>query len=76
MKLAVLLPHLDERQRRLLVAVEARDIGRRGIQYLSNITGISRPTIYRGLKDLNQLKKENLCSIKNSTAWGWKKKSN
>ena len=54
MKLAVLLPHLNERQRRILVATEAKEWGHGGIQCLSEITGISRPTIYRGLRDVEE----------------------
>ena len=54
MKLAVVLPHLNERQRRILIAAEANDFGYGGIQTLSELTGMSRPTIYRGIRDLNE----------------------
>src|SRR5271165_1336253 len=45
-------PHLDERQRRLLAAAEARAAGRGGIAAVSRATGIAASTIGRGLKDL------------------------
>ena len=54
MKLAVVLPHLNEKQRRILIAAEANDLGYGGIQRLSDLTGVSRPTIYRGIRDLNE----------------------
>ena len=57
MKLAVVLPHLNERQRRILIAAEANDFGYGGIQTLSDLTGVSRPTIYRGIRDLNESEK-------------------
>ena len=54
LKLSGILPHLNERQQRLLIATEAHDLGHGGVQRLSRITGVSRPTIYRGIKDLNE----------------------
>lgn len=51
-KLSGVLPLLNEKQRRVLVAAEAGAYGRGGIQTLSRITGMSRQTIYRGLSDL------------------------
>ena len=52
LKLAGVLPLMNERQRRVLVAAEARAYGRGGVQTLAQITGMSRQTIYRGLDDL------------------------
>ena len=51
LKLAGLLPLLNERQRRALAGAEAKAYGRGGVQIFSLITGISRPTIYRGIAD-------------------------
>jgi hypothetical protein len=45
--------HLDERGLRLFAASEARAAGRGGIAAVSEITGIARSTIGRGLKDLD-----------------------
>ena len=53
-KLAGVLPHLNEKQRRILAAAEANAIGYGGIQKVSEITGLSRPTLYRGLRDLKE----------------------
>lgn len=52
-KLKKILPLLNERQRRVLVATEAQAWGWGGISTLSRITGISHPTIRRGLRELN-----------------------
>ena len=47
-KFAVLLPQLDERQRRLLLGAEARQLGRGGIARVATAAGVSRPTVARG----------------------------
>jgi transposase len=52
LKLAALLPLLNERQRRILAASEAKAIGRGGVSTIAEITGMSRQTIYDGLKEL------------------------
>ncbi|MBK8869828.1 MAG: ISAzo13 family transposase [Elusimicrobia bacterium] len=51
-KLAAVLPFLNEKQRRILVAAEAKSYGRGGVKTLCEITGLARQTIYRGFKDL------------------------
>ncbi len=53
-KLRSILPYLNERQQRLLLAAEARSLGYGGVSQISRLTGISRPTIYRGLRELDQ----------------------
>jgi hypothetical protein len=52
-RFAAISPHLNERQRRLWAASEARDLGRGGIVLVSRATGVSRPTIYKGLEELD-----------------------
>ncbi len=47
-----LSPHLDERARRLFAAAAARTVGWGGIKLVSEITGIARSTIRRGLDEL------------------------
>jgi hypothetical protein len=46
--------HLDERGLRLFAASEARAAGRGGIAVVSQVTGIARSTIGRGLRDLDR----------------------
>ena len=48
-------PGLDERERRLLAAAEARTAGYGGVSAVARATGIARSTIDRGLKDLESL---------------------
>ena len=44
-KFAVLLPHLDERQRRLYLGSEARSLGHGGIEAVARAAGVSRQTV-------------------------------
>ena len=48
----LLSPHLDERRRRLWGAAQAQAIGHGGITQVQGVTGMSRPCITRGMKDL------------------------
>jgi DDE family transposase len=53
-KFAALFPHLNERQRRVCAAAEARTLGHGGIARVARAAGLARPTIYQGLRDLDQ----------------------
>jgi transposase len=48
----VLLPHLNERQRRLLLATEARLLGHGGVRAVARVSGASETTIRRGVFEL------------------------
>lgn len=50
------MPLLNERQRRAIAASEAKAIGRGGVSIVAEITGMSRQTIYDGLKELDDIK--------------------
>ncbi len=52
LKLAPLLPLLNERQRRVLAASEAKALGRGGVSMVAEVTGMSRQTIYRGIEEI------------------------
>jgi len=52
-KFEEILPHLDERQRRLLLAAEARSLGHGGISVVSRASGVSRVTITAGVDELD-----------------------
>jgi len=54
MRNAAILPQLDERQRRLFAAAEARAAGRGGIAAVSRVTRIAASTIGRGLKEIDE----------------------
>jgi hypothetical protein len=51
-KLAVLLPHLDERQRRLLMAAEARGLGHGGVRAVAQAAAVSETTVRKGVFEL------------------------
>jgi transposase len=53
-KFNMLSGSLNERQRRLWAAAETFNLGHGGISAVSRATGISRPTIMRGIKELNE----------------------
>ena len=46
-------PHLDERTRRLWCAAQAKVMGRGGVTKVREATGVSRPCITRGMKDID-----------------------
>jgi transposase len=48
----VLSPHLDERQRRLLLATEARLLGHGGVRAVARVAGVSETTVRRGVFEL------------------------
>jgi hypothetical protein len=52
-KFRSLVPELDERRRRQWAASEARDWGRGGVTLVAAATGLSRPTITAGLRELD-----------------------
>jgi len=49
---AVLRPHLDERQRRLVLAAEAAELGRGGITVVAQATGVHPDTVAKGVREL------------------------
>ncbi len=48
----MLRPHLDERQHRLLLGVEAQQMGRGGIKAVAEATGVHPDTIARGVREV------------------------
>ena len=51
-KFGVVLPHLDERQRRLLMGAEARVLGHGGIRLVAQAAGVREATVSRGVDEL------------------------
>lgn len=52
-KFGTILPHLDERQRRLVLAAEARSLGYGGISLVARAAGVSRVTVSAGVEELD-----------------------
>jgi transposase len=51
-KFEVVLPHLDERQRRLLLGAEARVLGHGGIRLVAKASGMAESTVSRGVSEV------------------------
>ena len=51
-KFAVMLPHLDERQRRLYLGSEARALGYGGIAAVAGAAGVAELTVSAGVAEL------------------------
>src|SRR5215204_3648593 len=51
---AVLAPHLDERQRRLLAGAQASALGHGGIAAVARASGMSRSTVRSGTTEIDQ----------------------
>ena len=56
LRILTMLPELNERQKRLYLATEAKAIGYGGITTVSRISGVSRVTITQGLNELEENK--------------------
>ena len=52
-KFRVLFPHLDERQRRLLMGAEARALGHGGIRLVARAAGMREATVAQGVTELD-----------------------
>jgi hypothetical protein len=52
-KLEVIFPHLDERQRRLLMGAEARALGHGGIRLVARAAGVREATVALGVTELD-----------------------
>lgn len=59
----VMVDALDERQRRLLVGVEAKVLGRGGISAVALATGVSRTTIMAGISEIETMKSVDLAAL-------------
>ena len=53
-KFAALWPYLDERQRRLWLGVEARELGHGGVSAVARAAGVSRPTVAKAVAELDE----------------------
>ncbi len=52
-KFEAIFPHLDERQRRLLLGAEARALGRGGIRLVARAAGVREATVSLGVDELD-----------------------
>jgi hypothetical protein len=54
LRLEVLSPHLNERQRRLLLGAEARLLGHGGVRAVAQVAAVSETTVRRGVFELEE----------------------
>ena len=52
-KFEAIFPHLDERQRRLLMGAEARSLGHGGIRAVARAAGVREATVALGVDDID-----------------------
>ncbi|MEU0837241.1 ISAzo13 family transposase [Streptomyces sp. NPDC005969] len=52
-KFRAILPHLDERQRRLLIGAEAQSLGHGGIRAVARAAGVREATVSVGMRELD-----------------------
>src|SRR5262245_58930046 len=53
LRFEVLFPHLNERQRRLVLAAEARLLGHGGVRAVAEVAGVSGTTVRTGVSELD-----------------------
>ncbi|QEC70386.1 ISAzo13 family transposase [Arachidicoccus ginsenosidivorans] len=51
-KISKMLPHLNEKQKRIYLALEAEDLGHGGVKKVSEASSVSRKTIINGKKEI------------------------
>lgn len=51
----VIAPHLNEKQKRLLAAAQAKALGYGGVTVIAQLTKLSRPTITKALSELTEI---------------------
>jgi len=60
MRIETMLPMLNEYQRRMFLATEAKSLGYGGISLVSRISGVSRQTLQDGVKELDDPESETI----------------
>jgi len=74
-KFSALWPHLNERQRRLVVGAEAKALGRGGVTAAARAAGISRPTVQKALTELAELPAAGVAPQRSRRAGGGRKRA-
>jgi hypothetical protein len=59
MRIEKVMPTLNEYQRRRFLAAEAKSLGRGGLTLVSQLSGMTRQTIAKGIQELNTPKRTN-----------------
>ncbi|MCL2460620.1 MAG: ISAzo13 family transposase [Euryarchaeota archaeon] len=73
-KIEIIMKLLDEKERRLLLGVEAKSLGHGGIKLVSEISGVSQKTISRGIKELKNPNETTFDSTRQRKTGGGRKR--
>jgi len=73
-RIVTMLPMLNEYQRRMFLATEAKALGYGGISLVSRISGVSRQTLQEGVKELDDPESEPMEQGKSRKAGAGRKK--
>jgi transposase len=74
-KYDTLLPLLNEKQTRLVLAADAKSMGRGGLSKVAKLSGVSRVTLNAGLKDLASETKDKVSDKRSRKTGGGRKKA-
>jgi len=72
-KYTMISPYLNEQSRRVWCGIESKSLGRGGISKVAASTGVSRTTIYEGIKDLENKKIDKTEKVKVRKSGGGRK---
>ena len=70
-----LLPLLNERETRIVLAADAKSLGRGGLSKVAKLSGVSRVTLNAGLQDLTSTKESDVLKTRNRKPGGGRKKA-
>ena len=74
-KYELLMPLLNEKETRIVLAADAKSIGRGGLSKVAKLSGISRVTLNAGLQDLTSKKENETLKARSRRPGGGRKKA-
>lgn len=74
-KYELLMPLLNEKETRIVLAADARSLGRGGLSKVSKLSGMSRVTLNAGLQDLTSTKENEVLKTRSRKPGGGRKKA-
>ncbi len=74
-KYELLMPLLNEKETRIVLAADARSLGRGGLSKVSKLSGMSRVTLNAGLHDLTSTKENEVLKTRSRKPGGGRKKA-
>ena len=74
-KYKILMPLLNERETRIVLAADAKSLGRGGLSKVAKLSGVSRVTLNAGLQDLTSTKGNEVLKTRSRRPGGGRKKA-